>query len=283
MKITAIALLLLAPCTSVPAALIAEWRLDEASGGVVDSTGNHPIGIPTGVPDYGQPGVTPGLYGSIIVTAPAGRSIGFGPQTVDEYFTIGTTNINPVMDLAPSSNFTVMGWINPNAPTGSAGYRFLSTGTGDGAGGGWGFSLFMPNATGVGSAVRFTTHGIADNQSSAFNVTFGQWIHLAATYRNGAIDYFLNGSPLTGSDFSLFNNDTAAGRLVLGGRFSGPNFDQANGRLDGIRVYNTALTASQIIAAASASAVPEPRNAMVYLTISTAMGSIALRRRRRSA
>ena len=271
--------------TASRGALIAEWRLDEASSNIVDSTGNHPAGVATGAPSYGQPGVPSGTYGSIIVTSPPTlRAIGFGPQNIDEYFTVGTSNNNPVMNLDRGASFTVMGWINPSAPPASGGaYRILSTGGSAGSDGGWGVSLFMPNSSGNNSAVRLTTYGLADNNSSTFNVVFGQWIHIAATYRDGNIDYFLNGSQLGGSDFSRFNNESGNGRLTIGSRLGGADFDQTVGRLDGIRVYNESLTPAQIAAAANASVVPEPRNAMLHLVIASATGAMVFRRRRRLA
>jgi hypothetical protein len=80
---------------------------------------------------------------------------------------------------------------------------------------------------------------------------------MAATYNNGAINYFLNGVALGGSDTSLFGNESVNGRLVIGGRFGGNDVDQANGLLDGIRVYDELFSATQIQEAAVLS-VPEP-------------------------
>ena len=108
------------------------WRQDEASGPLIDSTGGHPAGTPTGSPTYGQPGVPNGTYGAINVTSAAGTAIEYGPSEVDEFFTIGTDNNNPVMNLPATGSFTVMGWVNPAAPTAARTYRFLSTGSATG-------------------------------------------------------------------------------------------------------------------------------------------------------
>src|SRR4051794_19359132 len=91
---------------SANAALIGSWRQDEASGNLIDSTGGHPPGVPTGTPSYGQAGVPNGTYGAINVTNAAGTSIGYGPSEVDEFFTIGNDNNNPVMNLPATGAFT---------------------------------------------------------------------------------------------------------------------------------------------------------------------------------
>jgi len=157
-------------------------------------------------------------------------------------------------------------------------YRFLSTGSAAGADRGWGFGLRLNNITGAGSAIRFTNYGIADNDSSVFDVTPGNWVHIAATYNNGQISYYLNGNPLD-SDTSAFGNEGAAGRLVIGGRVGGNDTDQMNGLVDGVQVYNQVLTADQIRQAAAASvSVPEP-STMLILGVA---GCLALARRQRA-
>jgi hypothetical protein len=266
---------LLAFAVSANAALIGAWRQDEASGNLVDSTGAHPPGVATGSPTYGQPGVPNGTYGAINVAGAAGTAIAYGPSDVDEFFTIGTDNNNPVMNLNAADAFTVMGWVNPAAPTAARTYRFLSTGSAAGADRGWGIGLRLNNTAGTGSSIRFTTYGIADNDSSVFDVPFGNWLHVAATYNNGQINYFLNGNPLD-SDTSVFGNEGAAGRLVVGGRLGGNDADQMNGLIDGVQVFNEVLTADQIRQAAAASVVPEP-SAMLLLGV---FGCAALARRR---
>jgi hypothetical protein len=264
--------------SSANAALIGSWRQDETAGNLIDSTGGHPAGVPTGTPTYGQAGVPNGTYGGINVTNAAGTAIEYGPSEVDEFFTIGSDNNNPVMNLDRTGAFTVMGWVNPAAPT-AAGrtYRFLSTGSSAGADRGWGVGLRLNNTAGTGSAIRFTNYGVADNDSSTFDVAFGEWTHIATTYNNGQISYFLNGNPLD-SDTSLFGNEGAPARLLVGARLGGNDTDQMNGRVDGVQVFNEVLTLDQIRQAAAASvSVPEP-SATLLLGVA---GCLALARRRR--
>jgi hypothetical protein len=263
--------------SSAQAQLIGSWSQDETSGNLIDSTGGHPAGLATGSPVFGQLGVPNGTYGSLVVTNAAGTSIEYGPSTSDEFFTIGTNNNNPALNLDAAGAFTIMGWMNPMAPTLAAStYRYFSTGSGAGGDRGWGIGLRLNGATGAGSTIRFTTYGIADNDSSTFNVNFGQWIHVAATYNNGVINYYLNGNALD-SDTSVFGNEMAAARLVIGGRLGANDVDQASARLDGIRVYNGVLTPAQIQQAAVESvSIPEPSS---FLLLAIACLAIVSMRR----
>ncbi|MES2706330.1 MAG: LamG domain-containing protein [Verrucomicrobiota bacterium] len=269
-------LLLTAPCAN--AALIASWNLDELSGNVNSSAGTYAPGTPTGTPDYGQPGVPNGTYGAIAVVNGGGSSMTFGPSNVDEFFTVGTDNVNAVNAIDRTGSFTVMAWIKTSLTATVGTYRPISTGSGAGADGGWGFGLRINATTGIGSSIRFTTYAIADNNSPLFDVSLGQWTHLATTYSNGAINYFLNGVQLATGSTSLFNNDLDAARLTLGSRLGANDTDQVNGGVDGIRVYDTVLSAGEIAsaAAASVSAVPEPS-----ALSAAALGLAALARRRR--
>ena len=259
------------------AALIGFWGQDELSGPIIDLTGNHPAGIATGSPVYGLPGVPNGAYGAINITAATGAAIEYGPTVVDEFFTVGTDNVNPVMNLNFTDGFTVMGWMNPYAPTLiNRSYKILSTGSAAGVDRGWALALRLTTLDGTGSSVRFTNYGVADNDSAQFSIAFGTWIHLAATFNNGVITYFLNGTMLD-SDTNSFGNETANGRLTVGSRLGGNDADQMNGQLDGIRVYNTVLSEAEIQTAAVESvSVPEPSSAFLGLT-----GLLALVRRRR--
>jgi hypothetical protein len=280
MKSKAIPFTLLVLSVPAHAALIAAWNQNELSGNLIDATGNHAAAVPAGANTYGQPGVPNGTYGSIIVTNAAGTSIGYGPSTVDNYFTSGADNLNPVMNVPRTGALTVMAWVNPNAgDVAGRSYRPVSTGSATGTDRGWGLALRLNAVDGSSSVVRFTNYGVADNDSDAFPVVIGSWVHVAATYNNGTINYYLNGNLLGGSDVSLFGDDLAAARLTIGGRLGGNDADQMSGRMDGIRVYDSVLTDVEIRAAAVASvSVPEPAS----FTLASVAAAALLRRRRRA-
>ena len=115
---------------------------------------------------------------------------------------------------------------------------------------------------------RFTAYGVADKDIEiAGGIVYDQWIHLAATYDNGVTTLYFNGDLLgTHADVRLFGNDSASNRLVIGGRLGGSNNEQANGLIDGLRVYDEVLTLDQIrLAAAESVSVPESGTALLAL------------------
>jgi hypothetical protein len=266
---------------SVDAAIVANWLHDELSGPLIDSAGNHPAGLPTGTPVYGLPGVPNGTYGALTISSAFGTAIEYGPTAVDEFFTVGTDNNNPVLNLDTTGSFTVMAWMNPNALISATprSYKVLSTGSAAGADRGWGLALRLTQIDGTASSIRFTSFGIVDNDSLTFSVTFGAWTHVAATYNNGLITYFLNGNMLD-TDTSSFGNESVNGRLVVGSRLGGNDSDQMNGKLDGVRVYDQVLTEAEIRQAAvdSVSGIPEPSAALIGLA--GALGLVCRQRRR---
>ena len=267
MKIVPTAMAAVLLTVSSPAAhLIGSYRLDEASGNIVDDTALNPNGVLTGTANYGQPGVPNGTYGSIAVTGASGTSIGFGPSTQDTLFIAGTDNNNPILNVPSTGSFTSMGWINPAAPVLATQYtnRLFATGAATGPDRGWSLGLAYNPATTPNWTVRFTAFGVRDKDSTTFSLNTGEWYHIAATYDNGTNTFFLNGNLLNTSTLTdTFGDESALGRLVIGGRLGGNDRDQANGLLDGLRVYNRVLTAAELREAAALSVVPEPSVAML--------------------
>lgn len=267
--------------TPLQAALIGDWRLDDPAAPLTDSTGNQPgASLTTGTASYSNAGVGNGTFGALTVTNASGTSVGFTGSS--SYFTAGTDNSTIVQNLDRTGAFTVMGWINVTAFNAGNSYRLLTTGTNNGGDGGWGLGLKINSGDGSGSAIQWTNFGVADNNSTAFAVTSGQWLHLAATYNNGAIAFFLNGNAM-GTANSLFSNESTLGRLSIGNRYNGGAGDQTTGYLDGLRVYDTVLTSGEIqtAAVASVSAVPEP--SAYGLAGAGVLAAVALTRRRRRA
>lgn len=234
---------------------IGEWRMNEANGNLTDATGNHAPAVPTGVRTYSAPGVPQGTYGSINVTAPIGTSIGFGPTSVDGYFTVSPLENNPGIGLRPNAFFTAMGWIRP-VPLGRArieqgNHLLLSTTGPDKSDGGWSLGLSVTNRTTTKGRIRFIPYGALPLDSKEFDLTTNNFVHIAITYRDGKISYFLNGESIGHSIASVpFTEPSDNARLVIGSRVNGDAADQMSGNLDGLRVYDTLLTEAQIKTAA---------------------------------
>jgi Concanavalin A-like lectin/glucanases superfamily len=83
---------------------------------------------------------------------------------------------------------------------------------------------------------------------STTQLSAGTWNHLAATYdsSSGTAKLYLNGRPdktVTGLTGAIQQND----KLLNIGRFGGENRDYFNGKLYDIRIYNEALSDSQVL------------------------------------
>jgi hypothetical protein len=275
-------LLLLLANGSAQGTLLASWRQDEPDGNLHDETGQNPEAAPFGTPTYGNPGVPNGIYGSIVVSNAFGSSVGYGPSATDASFIVGSDNNNPVMNIEPTGQLTVMGWIQPGIPTQATSftYRLISTGSSAGGDFGWAFGLrFTIAGDTTIPFVRFTNYGVIDKDSPAINVVFGEWMHIAATYDSGQTSLYLNGEFLsTHADTRVFGNDSPNNRQVIGGRLGGSNNEQASGLLDGIRVYDSVLTIDEIrfAAAEAVSAIPEPTTVLLAF-----LGMPALLRKKR--
>ncbi|HET6410218.1 MAG TPA: LamG domain-containing protein [Chthoniobacteraceae bacterium] len=269
--------------SSASASLVGWWKQDDLGGNnIVDSTGQNPEAVPLGTPVYATEGVPNGMYGAISVTSAVGTSIGYGPSTIDAQFITGIDNNNPVMNIDQTAQLTVMGWLRPATPelTTSHTYRMISTGSGAGGDFGWGLGLRLTSTGGIlVPFARFTAYGVIDKDMAIPNgIVYEQWIHLAATYDNGVTSLYLNGEFLgTHLDLRLFGNDSANNRLVIGGRLGGSNNEQTNGLIDGLRVYDSVLTADEIRTAAVESvSVPEPSTGILGLL---GISSLGVRRR----
>lgn len=226
-------------------ALVAEWNMNESSGTIADASGNNLTGTPTPFAlannglAYGKLSVKAGTYGAITVTPTEAAKFGTSIQFIRSgsgMFQIGNPAV--IGDLAspgPTGTFTVMAWVNANVSS-SSNQRIFATGS--------------PNGWGVGLAnvdqALFTTFGVADqistNQPSSNNV----WQHVAYVWNAGTIEVFFNGVSRFISS-SGFNDETNA-EFGIGG--NGNGYDHFNGRIDDLKIFDSALSQSEIVAAA---------------------------------
>ncbi|BDS05739.1 hypothetical protein NT6N_07790 [Oceaniferula spumae] len=259
-------------CTISQAALVGYWNMNETGGNLADSSGNNLTGIKqTAGPGsvYGQATVTPGTYGALTVsssvTSHFDKSIDFAVNTTNNRsnYNLGTPAL--IGDLVSAAGggtgtFTLMAWINPDSTTGTQ--RIFGTGVGGVSG--WAFGT-------NGSTLRFTTNGRQDNNSpTAAGLTVGTWAHIAMTYNNNIVEFFLNGNSLgIDADAGGFNEETA-NNYRFGSTSNGQ--EQFIGEMDELKIYDEVLSISQIRAAA----VPEPSS-----TALLGLGGLALILRRK--
>lgn len=251
------------------AALIGHWEMNEASGNIADSSGNNLTGTAavagTGM-SYSQASVAAGTYGALTVDAATAASFGtaidFGVDAGNRgNFTLGGAAAIDSLLESTASTFTIMAWINLDSISGTQ--RLMATGPT----GGWGFGTNSDD-------LRFTKLGVTDNTHLTTIVT-GTWTHIAMTYNANTWEGFVNGvsvgSVVAGGGYT----EEAGTDFRIGAQAAGD--DQFFGKMDNLKVFNTALTVGEIQAAA----IPEPST--YGLMGAGALAAVSFIRRRRKA
>ncbi|HEX2934066.1 MAG TPA: leucine-rich repeat protein [Bacteroidales bacterium] len=133
------------------------------------------------------------------------------------------------------TTFTIEAWVNPNVV--NADQAVVST---------------LSESTSTGCELHISSGGIpvltirnanawADIKSTV-PISASNWTHLATTYDGAIVKLYINGLLSASSNAVSYNQGSAS--MYIGGRSSGSyNF---NGAIDEVRIWNTALTESQI-------------------------------------
>jgi hypothetical protein len=150
----------------------------------------------------------------------------------NDYVTLPTTLNNQFS----ANQITLEGWFYPTASSGSSLPMLIGEAyTGDSQ---ISFALYQE-----GTAVRCGFYNGSWQQTGAVNLTLNQWQHLACTYDQQAIQVYVNGEGMSG------RGATAALPAGNGEWYLGRRWDLAEyytGRMDEVRIWNRALTASEI-------------------------------------
>jgi len=243
--------------------------MDESSGTIADASGNGLTGTPSAAGlTYGQTSVPAGTYGAITVTSAnataLGTSINF-TRASSGGFTVNGAAGGVLEKLAetgpPTGKFTAMAWINSTSLPSSTTYRVFGTGPT----GGWGLGI------GNVDRVKFTTFGNTDYLSTGTYPFNGNWHHLAVTWNNGTVTTYVDGNVAALNSAATTFTDEVATVFRIGGNANGT--DYFNGRIDELKIYDTAMTASEIIAAAVPAAVADPAIAVATNASGTSNGS----------
>ncbi|MBI1369781.1 MAG: hypothetical protein GC162_14140 [Planctomycetes bacterium] len=228
--------------------LVAYYALDEKSGTkAYDSSGYQANGTHTGD----------------AVNAPTVGNASVGPEFGSSYHFNGTNqevNAHNVDFGNLTSNFTVSAWINPDDTNGIQ--RIFSS-TASTSGTGWGLGL-------NGDKLRFTAFGKKDYDIAA-SIQAGVWSFVSVVFDSGFdATFYVNG----------VNIGTVAGTLAPGVTpdifriGNGPGGENFAGYIDEVRVYDIALSQSQI---QGLMVIPAPAALPAGLAL---MGLVTMRRRK---
>ena len=210
------------------------WKLDAGTGSSVrDYSGNSLTGTFSGSPLW-----TNSVPGAISFNDPAAVTL-TGANYVDV----------PTAVIPSNAAFTACAWVNL---TSTAGYQTFISIDGTTISG---FYLQLSGGTGKFAFAMRGTDADAGTlyqaNATATAPLAGTWYHLCGVYTGSVARVYVNGGQ-QGSDVSVSASWNATGHTIIGaGRFTGGRVDYVRGSIDDVRVYNVALSSTQIAALAA--------------------------------
>lgn len=206
------------------------WKFNDASGTTAaDSSGNGNNGTLAGTnPGLPTWGTGPNANGDIV----------FASTSVDQYCDFGSS-----ATLRPTAAGTFMCWILPNAAVGSF-QCFM--GNGNFSSDLNGVNLFTTSSGGIITA-EICNASTRNTINGTTAMTPGTWYHAAVTWDGTTIHVYRNGveDSSGGTGISQTVTPTWAFPLCVGS--DGQHNGQYKSSVDDARVYNSALTAAQIL------------------------------------
>jgi hypothetical protein len=200
-------------------ALVGWWTFDEGSGAVAaDSSGNGNDGTLNGPVEWVAEGK---VGGAMAFTGPYNYI-----QVQD----------SPSLDM--TNAITISAWINPSW-TGNNRIMQKSSGGGDNQ-----YRLLKE----WGDNMIFHLPGLSNDRLEFVGLPpAGEWTHLAATYDGSMMKVYYNGE-VVGEQETTGQLGVSDGTLCIGTKHeTAPAGDEFNGMLDDVRIYNRALSASEIM------------------------------------
>ena len=215
--------------------LVGHWTLDEGTGTTaLDSSGNAIIGTLTNGPTW-------------VADQFGGNAVDF--DGVNDYVDLGTP---AALNDLPA--VTVAAWINPTTSGGNSAGRIFAKGNGTNPTAGFRLCLFNQTAPNqLTFAADYSTTDMSRVSTAA--IPFNQWTHVAATWTGtsaaSGVTLYINGSPVTYSASNdgqgVRNSDVGTSVRIGNNQVADRGFD---GAIDAVRVYNYALSASEVAALA---------------------------------
>lgn len=248
--------LLMCGTTSAEASLVAYWQAD---GGFYDSAGGH-----DGIAHNGV-AIGNGLYGGA-----------FSFDGINDYIEIndagGTTSLN-------MSYLTVAMWIKPAMATSSGFGVFTLDKRNSGAYTGEFTNLIRGNGAYQVAIDTTGTNAVVNKGSVPGIIPMNQWSHLAWTWDGSLLTVYLNANPIATANGSgtMVNNPSD---LIIGARADICCFYK--GLIDEIKVYDHALSASEIASALQPIVTPVPLPAAFWSLLGGLVTLVSFGTRRKS-
>ena len=195
--------------------LVAAYAFEEGSGGATaDASGNNNNGTINGAA-----WTSAGRYGS---------ALSFNGTN-----SLVTVNKSTSLDL--TSGLSLEAWVYPRALGGWKSVLFKAQGT-------QGLSYVLQGSSGAAAVPSLGLSVAASNLMAPSPLPLNTWSHLAATYDGARMVLYVNGTQVA-SRAQTGQISSSTDPLTIGGNSGGENF---SGSIDEVRIYNRALSASEI-------------------------------------
>jgi len=195
--------------------LVGYWSFNEGSGTTAtDFSGNGNTGTLTNGPTW--------------VDGKRGKGLSFDGS--DDYVALGSNSIFTF----GTNDFTASGWIYIRSATGIM--NIFNVGSASAGS----YSLYWNNGNSKIQSVRYGD--TADSGLTTQTLSVGQWYHVVATRSSGAAKVYINGVLDSGASYSMGSitaNTGAIGNTWL-------SITTGNGSIDEVRIYNRALSATEV-------------------------------------
>ncbi len=214
------------------AALHTHWKFDDASGTVAsDASGNGNSGTVMGRADAMPTWTTSGKQGGAITldsdtVSSDTNEADAAPTGKNNHIISTATDIN----ATTFANYTISVWVRPHVS------NYISSG------------IFNSSASGFqidvnSGAYRWAGQSTSNNWGGGTEKV-GEWSHLVATFNGTNVTLYYDGSPV--KSFAAGAKDKKFERLVVGMN-RGMN-NTFKGDIDDFRIYDTALTDTEVLA-----------------------------------
>ncbi len=235
-------------CPATDNGLVGYWTMDETSGATIaDSSGQGNNGT-----------WTDGVNNNVTDETMAGQvgtALSFD-ETVNNVITVPHA---PELDL--NSGYTVSGWVyfDSGAVVG-VNPSWISKNNPGGWGSGWAIGRTSGGGNIVDGKIRLiTSHARDFNDPDTISFTgwvypVDTWVYVTITWDGAYNKYYLNGALLADeTDAVTVPPDTSTGDLLIGFAETNDYSEYQDGALDDLRLYNRALTDTEIAALYGAS------------------------------
>ena len=213
--------------------LVGYWKLDEASGNVIDSSNyNH----------------TSTIHGNVTYEIPAEYGTGIHFDGDDDYIEINSN------DAFNNSNLSISFWVNFSALPDSFPHTLANTGLvckGDWADEAWCIDLEWSPWTTPNLGFRFWHRhagiGMTTVKTTGSIVT-GEWIHVAATYDGSTSEIYLNGQieDSASTPFGDLISSSDPIHIATRTNTTGYPIHSINGSMDDVRIYDNGFNSSEV-------------------------------------